>query len=185
MNIEMESIGMLLSSFFENPIGTESCNETSIPEALLGEIRMFESEITDEGWILCDGSVIPDTVDPDFFILIDNIPSLISGKQYRTPDLRFSVPFGTLDEFEIGVRGGNLNLTLSDFHVPPHSHDVPVLSDTGSSVSDIILAGEFLKLFELREVWVDPGRAHDQELKQTSYIDAQVHQLLTVPFFLK
>jgi microcystin-dependent protein len=102
----------------------------------IGEIRMFGGNFAPQGWMFCDGSILP--ID-QFDVLFSLIGTTYGGDGQQTfalPDLRGRVPIhqGTfLSSFVLGEVGGSESVTLTQSQIPGHTH--PLLGSSAGAAS--------------------------------------------------
>jgi microcystin-dependent protein len=97
-------------------------------EQYIGEVRCFALSWAPQGWLPCDGRLLP-TSHPVWGPLYAAIGSTYGGDgntTYALPDLRSRVPVGsgTLDRtaYARGMAGGAEQVTLTEAMLPPHQH---------------------------------------------------------------
>lgn len=116
--------------------------EVCVSEPFLGEIRSFAFAFAPVGWVKCDGSQLPVAQNAALYSLIQN---LFGGNQtqFNVPDLRGRVPVGStagtsnppppLIGYATGSKAGAETVTLTSANLPPHSHAVTVVADSGNA----------------------------------------------------
>jgi microcystin-dependent protein len=104
----------------------------------------YAGSSVEDGWLLCDGSLISDDVYPDLCSLLQSTYGAQVGTSYRLPDLRGRVPVG-LDNMggtdagrlsvanTRGGSGGAETHTLTSAQIPAHSHPNTLSSATVAS----------------------------------------------------
>ena len=106
----------------------------------VGEIRMFAGNFPPQGWLFCDGSLLPIS---QFEVLFTLIGSTYGGDGQQTfglPDLRGRVPIhqgqgAGLSNRTIGSPGGVEMVTLNLPQIPNHAHALQASTDSASPAS--------------------------------------------------
>ena len=93
----------------------------------VGEIRIFAGNFAPNGWLFCDGSVLPIAEYETLFQLIGTTYGGDGQNTFALPDLRGRIPihFGTGPAFStrvIGESGGVEAVTLDANRLPSHTH---------------------------------------------------------------
>lgn len=118
----------------------------------VGTIMLWSSNTAPDGWLLCDGSEYPSTIDmyKKLFDVIKNTYGGVNPK-FKVPDLRGRFPIGTgkgdnlTNTYTLATAGGKDKFKLSVGNIPPHKHvsienfkdnhgnwqNIPVGSDDG------------------------------------------------------
>lgn len=96
-----------------------------------GEIRLFPYNQTPDGWLDCDGSILPVAMYQALFSLIGNSYGGDGKTTFGLPDLRGRVPVGfSAQDFPdrvtgipyCGAQGGTETVSLSETQMPLHTH---------------------------------------------------------------
>jgi microcystin-dependent protein len=97
----------------------------------VGEIRMFAGTFAPNGWMLCEGQLLPISENETLFNLIGTTYGGDGESTFALPDLRGRVPihsgtsnFGTT--FQLAESGGVEQVTLTVQQIPTHSHPFSV-----------------------------------------------------------
>ncbi len=93
---------------------------------IVGEVRMYVGATAPDGWLLCNGGIIP----PEHDILIGLIGP-------NTPDLRGQFIRGWSDDADVDPDGPRLPLTTQDDDLKEHSHTITGSFGNGSTRVDI------------------------------------------------
>ncbi len=102
----------------------------------VGEIRMFAGNFAPNGWMFCEGQLLPISENEVLFQLIGTTYGGDGQETFNLPNLQGRVPIhqGTSTSsgttYQIGELGGAEEITLTVNQIPAHSH--PLL---GSSVN--------------------------------------------------
>lgn len=104
----------------------------------VGEIRMFGGNFAPQGWMFCDGALLPISENETLFNLIGTTYGGDGQSTFGLPDLRGRVPvhMGTLPKggvYEIGEAGGVENVTLGVNQIPVHTH--PFVASTAGATA--------------------------------------------------
>lgn len=99
----------------------------------VGEIRMFAGNFAPNGWMFCDGQLLPISENETLFQLIGTTYGGDGESTFALPDLRSRVPIhqGTGpggSTYIIGEMAGVEQVTLTTQQIPAHSH--PLLVST-------------------------------------------------------
>ncbi|MBO1752045.1 phage tail protein [Actinotalea sp. BY-33] len=99
-------------------------------EPFLGEVRMTSVNFAPKGWALCDGQLLLINQHQALFALLGTTYGGDGRTTFALPDLRGRMPVGggTGPEVQLGQRGGAEQVTLTQSHLPPHSHSARAAS---------------------------------------------------------
>ncbi len=105
----------------------------------VGEIRMFAGSFPPNGWMFCDGQLLPISENETLFQLIGTTYGGDGESTFGLPNLQSRVPihFGTGPEgitYQIAETGGTESVTLSTQQIPVHSHSVVISSASAGQV---------------------------------------------------
>ena len=103
----------------------------------VGEIRIFAGNFAPNGWLMCDGSLVPISEFETLFNLIGTTYGGDGQQTFGLPDLRGRVPLsqGTgsgLSTRVIGEQGGTEMVTLTTQQIPNHQHALVATASVGS-----------------------------------------------------
>ena len=101
----------------------------------VGEIRLFAGNFAPQGWLFCDGSVLPISEFDTLFNLIGTTYGGDGQTTFNVPDLRGRVPVHRSNNFVIGQTGGSENVTLTQAPMPAHTHALRASSSTATAGS--------------------------------------------------
>ncbi|HEX8191157.1 MAG TPA: tail fiber protein [Pyrinomonadaceae bacterium] len=97
-----------------------------MPEPYVGEIRMFGGNFPPNGWMFCEGALLPISENEVLFNLIGTAYGGDGQSTFALPDLRGRVPMhqGTFagQNFVLGENGGVESVTLTTQQIPVHNH---------------------------------------------------------------
>ncbi|MGL5001535.1 MAG: phage tail protein [Casimicrobium sp.] len=98
-------------------------------EAFIGEIRLVGFTYAPQGWLFCDGSLVPISNYEALFSLISTTYGGDGQTTFALPDLRGRTPIHQgagpgLSNRVIGGIGGAERVTLTAQQLPAHRHDV-------------------------------------------------------------
>jgi microcystin-dependent protein len=88
----------------------------------VGEIRLFGGNFAPQGWMFCDGSVLPIAENETLFNLIGTTYGGDGQQTFALPDLRGRVPVHQSAGFVIGQVAGVETVTLNAASTPRHTH---------------------------------------------------------------
>ncbi len=107
----------------------------------VGEIRMFGGNFAPNGWLFCDGSLLPISENEVLFMLIGTTYGGDGESTFALPDLRGRIPVHQGNGFVMGEMAGVEQVTLTTTQIPAHGH--PLLAST-SAGSDNNTSGKLL-----------------------------------------
>jgi microcystin-dependent protein len=90
----------------------------------VGEIRMFGGGFAPQGWLFCDGSLLPIGPYETLFQLIGTTFGGDGASTFALPDLRGRLPIHMGSGFVIGEVSGIETVTLTTTQIPGHTHSV-------------------------------------------------------------
>lgn len=107
----------------------------------IGEIRMFAGNFAPDGWMFCEGQLLPISEYETLFQLIGTTYGGDGQSTFGLPDLRGRVPLHQGNGFILGEIGGAEEITLTVNQIPSHTHTVLASSGAGqsSTVQDNVL----------------------------------------------
>jgi microcystin-dependent protein len=105
----------------------------------IGEIRMFGGSFPPNGWVFCDGQLMPISENDALFTLIGTTYGGDGEETFGIPDLRGRVPLhaGTGPSgvtYQLGEMAGVESVTLSTQQIPIHNHAFLASTENGSAV---------------------------------------------------
>jgi microcystin-dependent protein len=103
-----------------------------VAQPYLGEIRMFAGPYWPDGWLYCDGQLLPIAEHDALFALLQTSYGGDGVTNFALPDLRSRVPVHQGNGFAMGQATGDESVTLTTAQMPAHSHP---LSGTGNNAS--------------------------------------------------
>lgn len=120
----------------------------------VGEIRIFAGNFAPNGWLFCEGQLLPISENDVLFQLIGTTYGGDGESTFALPDLRGRLPvhMGTFQgtSFIIGEKAGTEEVTLTTSQIPNHTHSFLVTADIGnvpSPTSAIIGVSTKAKIF--------------------------------------
>src|ERR1041385_126386 len=104
-------------------------------EPYIGEIRMFAGNFAPNGWMFCEGQILPISENDTLFNLIGTTYGGDGQETFALPNLASRVPIhaGTGPDgvtYQLAEMAGTETVTLSTQQIPGHSHAL-----TGSTAS--------------------------------------------------
>ena len=112
----------------------------------IGEIKAFSGNLQPDGWLYCNGLLLPIYKYPELFAVIGNTYGGDGRMTFALPDLRGRVPMGEgagagLTNRQLGQKGGAETVTLTVSQLPAHDH---TLRATNSAATQTTPAGNVL-----------------------------------------
>ena len=106
----------------------------------VGEIRMFGGNFAPQGWLLCDGSLLPISEYETLFSLIGTTYGGDGMSTFALPDLRGRIPAHMgigpgLSPYTIGEALGSETVTLTNQQIPSHTHAMSASTNVGGRTS--------------------------------------------------
>lgn len=111
-------------------------------DAFLGEIRLFAGNFAPNGWLPCEGQLLPIQRYPALFSLLGVNYGGNGTNNFALPDLRGAVPLGQgqgpgLTERSLGESGGAATVALETDEMPPHFHRAAGVGAKGDGNSPV------------------------------------------------
>ncbi|MFN8491587.1 MAG: tail fiber protein [Caldilineaceae bacterium] len=108
-----------------------------MPDAYIGEIRMFGGDFAPTGWAFCDGSRLSISANQALFSLIGTTYGGDGQTNFALPDLRGRAPMhmgqgNGLSSRPLGERGGVETVALQVDQLPAHSHTALAYGTVGN-----------------------------------------------------
>ena len=108
-------------------------------QPFVGEIRMFAGNFPPNGWLFCEGQVLPISENDVLFQLIGTTYGGDGEETFALPDLRGRIPVhmgqgAGISDRMIGEAGGEEQVTLATHQIPAHSH-LMVVSEAIANLS--------------------------------------------------
>jgi len=100
----------------------------------VGEIRMFAGNFNPNGWMLCEGQLLPISEYETLFNLIGTSYGGDGQSTFALPDLRGRVPLHFGNGFTLAETGGVEEVTLTVQQIPSHNH--PYIASTAAANSN-------------------------------------------------
>src|SRR5688500_7364451 len=95
-------------------------------EGFIGEIRIFAGNFPPNGWVFCDGQLMPISENDAMFTLLGTTYGGDGQETFGIPDLRSRVPIhqgaGLGSTYILGENGGVESVTLTTQQMPIHNH---------------------------------------------------------------
>jgi microcystin-dependent protein len=113
------------------PRASRAAIQTTLP--YLGELRMFAGPTPPNGWMLCQGQILPITGNDALFNLIGTTYGGDGVSTFGLPDLRGRVPIHVGPGFAQGQVGGSEQVTLTVSQLPSHAHAAGATNTTATT----------------------------------------------------
>jgi microcystin-dependent protein len=106
----------------------------------VGEIRMFAGNFPPNGWMFCDGQLLPISENETLFQLIGTTYGGDGQETFALPNLQSRMPmhFGTGPDgitYQLAEMAGVESVTLTTQQIPVHSH--PMLASTNTASASV------------------------------------------------
>jgi microcystin-dependent protein len=106
-------------------------------EPYVGEIRMFAGNFAPNGWMFCEGQILPISENETLFNLIGTTYGGDGQETFALPNLASRVPIhmGTGPDgttYQIGEMAGTEQETLTTQQIPNHTHPFTVSTGPGT-----------------------------------------------------
>src|ERR1041384_2095194 len=88
----------------------------------VGEIRIFAGNFAPQGWMFCDGQLLPISENETLFNLIGTTYGGDGQSTFSLPDLRGRLPIHTGNGSVLAQTGGAEEVTLTVTQIPTHTH---------------------------------------------------------------
>jgi len=106
-------------------------------QPFIGECRLVGFNFAPNGWLMCQGQLIPISDNPALFNLIGTTYGGDGQQTFAMPDLQGRVPIhqgsNTGVPFVIGQPGGVEQVTLTTQQMPTHTHPLQACGSNGNS----------------------------------------------------
>src|SRR6185369_5701655 len=105
----------------------------------VGEIRMFAGNFNPNGWMFCEGQLLPISEYETLFNLIGTTYGGDGQSTFALPDLRGRLPLhqgtnpGTGTTYQLAEAAGVEEVTLSTQQIPSHTHALMATTNLGVS----------------------------------------------------
>ncbi len=123
-------------------------------DPFIGEIRMFAGNFPPNGWLFCNGQLIPISENDALFTLIGTIYGGDGQETFALPNLQSRIPIhfgsGTGTTRQLGEAGGTESVTLTTQQIPIHNHALLGSTDPGLAISPnggVLAAGASVNIF--------------------------------------
>lgn len=106
----------------------------------VGEIRMFAGNFNPNGWMFCEGQLLPISENETLFQLIGTTYGGDGESTFALPDLRGRIPLHMGNgpdgvNYQLAETGGVEEVTLTIQQIPVHTHAMFCFSDASGSVT--------------------------------------------------
>lgn len=102
------------------PRGSRAATQMTLP--YLGELRMFAGPTPPNGWMLCQGQLLPIATNDALFNLIGTTYGGDGVSTFGLPDLRGRAPMHVGPGFALAQTGGSEQVTLTVNQLASHTH---------------------------------------------------------------
>jgi microcystin-dependent protein len=101
----------------------------------VGEIRIFAGNFAPNGWLSCDGQLLPISENETLFQLIGTTYGGDGQSTFALPDLRGRMPMHQGNGMVLAETGGAEQVTLTTQQIPAHSHPLVGSAANASATS--------------------------------------------------
>lgn len=98
----------------------------------VGEIRMFAGNFPPQGWMFCEGQLLPISENETLFQLIGTTYGGDGQSTFQLPDLRGRIPIHQGSGFTLAETGGAEEVTLTVSQIAAHNHPLLASSSIGN-----------------------------------------------------
>ncbi|MCP1728644.1 microcystin-dependent protein [Natronospira proteinivora] len=102
-------------------------------DQFVGEIRMFAGDFAPDGWLICDGQLLPIAQYEVLFVLLGTTYGGDGQTTFGLPDLRGRVPVHPGNQYAAGQVGGQETVSLTSNQLPAHDHAMNVSQESASA----------------------------------------------------
>ena len=106
-------------------------------QPFVGEIRMFAGNFAPNGWMFCDGQLLPIAENETLFQLIGTTYGGDGEETFALPNLQSRIPIhmgsGGESSYVLAETGGVESVTLTVQQIPVHTHAMLVSTDAATS----------------------------------------------------
>ncbi|HEY0026389.1 MAG TPA: tail fiber protein [Allosphingosinicella sp.] len=116
----------------------------------IGEIRMFAGVFYPNGWLFCEGQLLPIAENEALFQLIGTTYGGDGESNFALPNLTGRVPVHMNGSYIIGSLGGAESVTLTSQQIPTHTHALIASTDTAGQIApgnQVLGSGSSVKTF--------------------------------------
>ena len=103
----------------------------------VGEIRLFAGNFAPNGWMFCDGQLLPISENETLFNLIGTTYGGDGQETFALPNMQSRVPVHMGSGYVLAQAGGTEQVTLTTNQIPSHSHPLLGSSDPASARSPL------------------------------------------------
>ena len=100
-------------------------------EPFLSEIRIMSFNFAPKGWALCNGQLMPINQNQALFSLLGTTYGGDGRVNFALPDQRGRTPIHVGQGHTLGEKAGATSVTLSQLHMPEHTHTAQAFSQNG------------------------------------------------------
>jgi microcystin-dependent protein len=105
-------------------------------EPYIGEIRMFAGNFAPNGWMFCEGQLLPISENDALFTLIGTTYGGDGQSTFALPDLRGRLPVHVGNGFVLADKAGVESVTLTTQQIPVHTHPLLCAASGGTPNSN-------------------------------------------------
>ncbi len=157
----------------------------------VGEIRMFGGNFPPNGWMFCEGQLLPISENETLFQLIGTTYGGDGQETFALPNLASRVPvhMGTgpgLQTYQLGEQAGVESVTLTTQQIPQHNHSMLASLNTAeqTQVSGQVLANSSTALMYFEDSPATAMNASSITPMGGSQPHENVHPFLCINFII-
>ena len=102
-------------------------------DCFIGEIRIFAFGFVPQGWLPCNGQLLPINQNLVLFAILGTTYGGDGKSTFALPNLQGRVPMQACDGVALGQYGGEEGHTLTTQEMPQHTHQV--MADSGNATT--------------------------------------------------
>ncbi len=142
----------------------------------VGEIRMFAGNFNPNGWLFCEGQLLPISENETLFQLIGTTYGGDGESTFALPDLRGRIPlhFGNGPDgvnYQLAEASGVESVTLTTQQIPVHTHPMFCSSGGGqNSANPASAVASVSDISQYNDLSVAPNNAPNTQLGTPGFV---------------
>jgi microcystin-dependent protein len=106
-----------------------------VGQPFIGEIRMIAGNYAPDGWMFCEGQIMPISGNDTLFELVGTSYGGDGVNTFALPDLRGRLPIHQGGGFSLAQNGGVETVTLTVNQIPAHTHQLLAAAIQGNAIT--------------------------------------------------